>query len=156
MAKRQRVDSATAAVRIMGAATANILPPDHISVPSAAIPFWDAIMRGRARADWLAAPSLMNAAANLAWTQWQIDRCRRLIDGTDEDRDGLAVAQLASQLLKMQRLEMGYLRVLQQHGRGVDGEARDVAKRRAVGLAIEAGAPAEDEDLLARPIESMQ
>ena len=65
-------------------------------------------------------------------------------------------AQLASQLLKMQRLEMGYLRVLQQHGRAVGGEARDVAKRQVAAKAIEAGTLFAGDGLLARPIEGMQ
>lgn len=151
MARRQRVDSATAAVSIMVAgAKGAISPPEHISVPAGALPFWEAIIRARPREDWEAAPSLLNAAANLAWTQWQIDRVRRQIDGDEEIVEGQSVAQLGSLLLKMQRLEMGYLRVLQQHGRAVEGEARDVAKRRSAAKAIEASSPLDDE-LLARP-----
>jgi hypothetical protein len=148
--RRQRIDSATAAVRVMSAEMGRLEPPAHISVPQAARPFWDAIIRARTREEWLAAPSLMNAAANLAWTQWQIDRVRRQIDGETEMDDGITVAQLGSMLLKMQRLEMGYLRVLQQHGRATEGESRDVAKRRTATQAIVADNPLEDE-LLARP-----
>lgn len=153
MTKRQRIDSATAAVKVMADAAVTLNPPAHISVPSGARPFWDAIVRARPREDWEAAPALMNAAANLAWTQWQIDQCRRAIDG-DEIPEGLTVAQLASQLLKMQRLEMGYLRVLQQHGRAVGGEARDVAKRAAAASGmVAATAFLDDDDLIARPIQ---
>jgi hypothetical protein len=155
MTKRQRIDSATAAVRVMGGAVNELLPPPHISVPDGAMPFWKAIVHARPRDDWQAAPSLMNAAANLAWTQWQIDQCRRMIDGDVPLPEESSTAQLASQLLKMQRLEMGYLRMLQQHGRAVGGEARDVAKRQAIVQAIEAASPLED-DLLARPLEGMQ
>lgn len=149
MSRRQRIDSATAAVRVLADAVADLEPPAHISVPAGARPFWVAILRARPREDWQAAPSLMNAAANLAWTQWQIDQTRRMIDGDQPTPEGVAVAQLASQLLKMQRLEMGYLRMLQQHGRAVGGEARDVAKRQAATREIEAGL--DDDDLLARP-----
>ena len=151
MPRKQRIDSATAAVAVMqGAVSGELEPPAHISVPSGAKPFWTAIIRARTREEWQAAPSLMNAAANLAWTQWQIDRCRRMIDGEMEIEDGSSVAQLGSLLLKMQRLEMGYLRVLQQHGRAVEGEARDTAKRRAAANNIAANNPLADE-LLARP-----
>lgn len=151
MTRRQRVDSATAAVAIMAsAAKGELEPPAHISVPEGAMPFWRAIIRARPREDWEAAPSLLNAAANLAWTQWQIDRVRRQIDGDDDVPEGQTVAQLGSLLLKMQRLEMGYLRVLQQHGRAVEGEARDVARRRSMAKGIEAANPLDDE-LLARP-----
>ena len=148
MARRQRVDSATAAVKIMQGAQNPLQPPAHISVPKAAMPFWQAIIHARPREDWEGAPALINAAANLAWTQWQIDRVRRQIDGDLDLPDGLSIAQLASQLLKMQRLEMGYLRVLQQQGRAVNGEARDTAKRSA--KAQEIGSQLED-DLLATP-----
>lgn len=149
--RKQRIDSAPAAVKVMqGALQDELEPPEHISVPRGARPFWKAIIRARARDEWLAAPSLMNAAANLAWTQWQIDQMRRQIDGEAVIPDGLTAAQLGSLLLKMQRLEMGYLRVLQQHGRAVEGEARDVAKRRQATREIAADNPMED-DLLARP-----
>lgn len=151
MSRKQRIDSATAAVRVMqGATQGELEPPEHISVPDGARPFWKAIIRARTREEWLAAPSLMNAAANLAWTQWQIDRVRRQIDGEDEIAEGSTAAQLGSMLLKMQRLEMGYLRVLQQHGRATEGEARDVAKRRQASREIVADNPLDDE-LLARP-----
>jgi hypothetical protein len=45
---------------------------------------------------------------------------------------------------------MAYLRTLQQHGRGAEGEARDVAKRRSQSSGITADNPLDD-DLLARP-----
>lgn len=151
MNRRQRVDSATAAVRIMGGAVADELqPPSHISVPKGAMPFWRAIIRARPRDEWEAAPALINAAANLAWTQWQIDRMRRTMDGDMRPSEGVAMAQIGSSLLKMQRLEMGYLRVLQQHGRAVEGESRDVSKRRAAEREIVRDNPLGDE-LLARP-----
>lgn len=156
MARRQRIDSVTAAVEVMAGAGSDLAPPAHISVPNGAKPFWNAIIHARPREDWLGAPALMNAAANLAWTQWQIDRTRRMIDGDEPMPDGLAIAQLASQLLKMQRLEMGYLRVLQQHGRAVGGEARDVAKRAGVARSIKAAEPNSDDGLLARPVGVVQ
>lgn len=150
MSRKQRIDSATAAVRTMAGALADLQPPAHVSVPDGARPFWRAIIHARPREDWEAAPALINAAANLAWTQWQIDQMRRMLDGSIPISDGLAAAQLGTGLLKMQRLEMGYLRVLQQHGRAVDGEARDVAARRAAAKEIIRDNPLND-DLLARP-----
>lgn len=152
MSRRQRVDSATAAVRIMAAASKGDLPPPaHISVPKGAVPFWKAIIRARPREDWEAAPALINAAANLAWTQWQIDQMRRQIDGELDLPEGVAVLQVASGILKMQRLEMGYLRVLQQHGRAVEGEARDVADRRARATEYERNNPMDDDLIGRRP-----
>lgn len=156
MPKRQRIDSATAAVKVMADAAKTLQPPAHISVPTGARPFWDAIIRARPRDDWESAPSLINAAANLAWTQWQIDVYRRMIDGGVPIDDETTPAQLASQLLKMQRLEMGYLRTLQQHGRAVGGEARDAAKRQAMASSIGDESVYGDDDLLARSEGGMQ
>jgi uncharacterized protein YqcC (DUF446 family) len=149
--RKQRIDSSTAAVRVMASALTELEPPAHVSVPQGARPFWKAIIHARPREDWEAAPALINAAANLAWTQWQIDQMRRMIDGEVDLPEGTAILQIASGLLKMQRLEMGYLRVLQQHGRAVDGEARDVAARRAAAQEIAANNPLANDDLLARP-----
>jgi hypothetical protein len=44
---------------------------------------------------------------------------------------------------------MSYLRILQQHGRAVQGEARDLKKRRA--LAIQDRNLEMEDDLIARP-----
>lgn len=156
MSRRQRIDSATAAVDVMKSALQGELePPAHISVPKGARPFWFGIIRARPRSEWEAAPALMNAAANLAWTQWQIDQMRRMIGGEIAPPEGTAILQVASGLLKMQRLEMGYLRTLQQHGRAVGGEARDTAKRQTMAREIEAASPMGN-DLLARPPASIQ
>ncbi|HEY4547822.1 MAG TPA: hypothetical protein VIG90_15570 [Pedomonas sp.] len=151
MKRRQRIDSATAAVKVMaGAAKGELLPPEHNPLPEGALPFWRAIVRGRAREEWEETPALLSTAASLAWTQWQIAQARGYIDGSVPIPDGLRAAAILSQLNEMQRLEMSYLRTLQQHGRGAQGEARDASKRRAAAKAIEDNNPLGD-DLLARP-----
>jgi hypothetical protein len=146
MSRKQRIDSATAAVGIMASAGRDLLPPDHCPLPEAAMPFWDAITRGRTRDEWDATPALLVTASGLAWTQWQSVKIRREI----EDTDGPPDAQRVKRLDDLNRLEMAYLRTLQQHGRGAEGEARDVGKRRAQAAGIEANVP-EDDGLLARP-----
>lgn len=151
MKRRQRSDSAAAAVKVMaGAAKGELLPPEHNPLPEAAMPFWRAIARGRAREEWDETPALLSTAASLAWTQWQIAQARAYVDGTEPIPDGLRAAAILSRLVDLQRLEMAYLRTLQQHARGVQGEARDAVKRRAAAKAIEGDNPLED-DLLARP-----
>lgn len=158
--RRQRIDSATAAVKTMAGAVGELLPPDHNPLPEAAMPYWRAIVRGRARAEWDETPALLSTAASLAWTQWQVARWRGMIDGsipTDTD-DGqkFNLALAGARLSDMQRLEMAYLRTLQQHARGAQGESRDAVKRRGVAKAIEAASPFDGDDLLARPIEGIQ
>ncbi|WP_257540633.1 hypothetical protein [Sphingobium sp. CFD-1] len=146
MARKQRVDSATAAVSVMvGAAKAELLPPGHSPLPDAAMPFWRAIVRGRAREEWEATPALLATAANLAWTQWQIVKIREAVEG-DPVPDAKAVQRMSD----MQRLEMAYLRTLQQHGRGAQGEARDVKNRREQTAGVTKDNPLDD-DLIARP-----
>ena len=126
MTKRLRIDSAAASVAsFRDAGAADVLPPSHNPLPAAAMPFWHPIARGRAREEWDATPALLSTAASLAWTQWQIARLRGMFDGTAEIDEGLKEAALATRMLDMQRLEMAYLRTLQQHGRGAQGEKRD-------------------------------
>lgn len=146
MARKQRIDSATAAVKVMqGAVADELMPPEHANLNQAAMPFWRAIVRGRAREEWEGTPALMATAASLAWTQWQVSKLRAEIEA-----DPLPDAKAVQRVSDLQRLEMGYLRVLQQHGRAAQGEARDVTKRREVVAGIASDNPLDD-DLLARP-----
>ena len=145
MSRKQRIDSATAAVKVMqGAVAGELLPPEHSNLNEAALPFWRAIIRGRAREEWECTPALMATAASLAWTQWQVAKLRAKIEN-----DLLPDAKEVQRVSDLQRLEMGYLRVLQQHGRGAEGEKRDVKARRETSTNIEAGLV--DDDLIARP-----
>jgi hypothetical protein len=148
MSRKQRIDSATAAVAVMvDAAKGELQPPEHCPLPDAAMPFWRAITRGRARDEWEATPALLATASNLAWTQWQVVKIREAIQDNP-----LPDAKMVQRMSDLQRLEMAYLRTLQQHGRGAEGEARDVAKRRAASSGIAADSPlGGDDDLLARP-----
>lgn len=146
MSRKQRIDSATAAVGVMlDASKAELLPPDHAHLHKDALPFWRAIVRGRAREEWEGTPALMVTAASLAWTQWQVSKLRSEIEAS-----ALPDAKTVQRVSDMQRLEMGYLRVLQQHGRGAQGEARDVKSRREASAGIAADNPMDD-DLIARP-----
>lgn len=146
MARKQRIDSATAAVKVMqGAVAGELMPPEHANLNEDALPFWRAIIRGRAREEWEGTPALMATAASLAWTQWQVSQLRAMIES-----DPLPEAKAVQRVSDLQRLEMGYLRVLQQHGRAAQGEARDVSKRREVASGIASDNPLAS-DLLARP-----
>lgn len=146
MSRKQRIDSATAAVGVMQSALqGELLPPEHSALNEAALPFWRAIIRGRARDEWEGTPALMATAASLAWTQWQVSKLRGEIEN-----DPLPEAKAVQRVSDLQRLEMGYLRVLQQHGRGAQGEARDVKARREATAGIVSDNPLDD-DLLARP-----
>lgn len=144
--RKQRIDSATAAVKVMqGVVADELLPPDHAELNEAAMPFWRSIIHGRAREEWVSTPALLSTAASLAWTQWQVAKLRATIED-----DILPDAKAVQRVSDLQRLEMGYLRVLQQHGRAAQGEARDVQKRREQAAVIASDNPFDD-DLIARP-----
>lgn len=140
--RKQRIDSATAAVRVMASALDELQPPEHCPLPAEAMPFWDAITRGRTRDEWEATPALLATASSLAWTQWQIIKLREMVEAND-----LPDAKVVSRMTDMQRLEMAYLRTLQQHGRGAEGEARDVGKRRSAASGIAKDNPLADDML---------
>jgi hypothetical protein len=40
MSRKQRIDSSTAAVKVMASALTELLPPEHCPLPEAAMPFW--------------------------------------------------------------------------------------------------------------------
>jgi hypothetical protein len=143
--RKQRIDSSTAAVRVMATALTELLPPEHCPLPEVAMPFWRSIVRGRTRDEWDATPALLVTASSLAWTQWQSVRIRQ-----DIELAAKVDAKLVKRLDDLNRLEMAYLRTLQQHGRGAEGEARDVGRRRSQASGIVADNPLDDE-LLARP-----
>jgi hypothetical protein len=143
--RKQRIDSSTAAVAVMASALTELLPPEHCPLPEAAMPFWRAIVRGRTREEWDSTPALLVTASSLAWTQWQSVKIRGEIELAFE-----VDAKSVKRLDDLNRLEMAYLRTLQQHGRGAEGEARDVGKRRAQSSGIVSDSPLED-NLLASP-----
>lgn len=146
MARRQRIDSAPAAVAVMQDVLKDeLLPPVHSKLHKDALPFWRGIVSGRAREEWEATPALLVTAASLAWTQWQISRLRTAIE-----KKTVPDAKEVQRVSDLQRLEMGYLRVLQQHGRAAQGEARDVSTRREHSSGAVKDNPLED-DLIARP-----
>jgi len=151
MSRRQRIDSVAGTGASFRAALAGeVMPPDHSPLPAAAMPFWSAIARGRTREEWDATPALLSTAASLAWTQWQIATLRGMFDGSVEMDASMKEAALVTRLLDLNRLEMAYLRTLQQHARGTQGEARDVTKRREAAKQIQDGVTFDD-DLIPRP-----
>lgn len=68
--RNPRSDSAAAAVQAaQNAAQGPLTPPAHVPLPDGAVPFWDALVRNRARHRWNEAD--LATAALLAVTQWQ-------------------------------------------------------------------------------------
>ena len=77
--KRNRSDSAAAAVRAaQAAALGPIDPPAHVALREGDRPFWNAIVTARARDTWTAID--LTTAANLARTQADIERLQVDLD----------------------------------------------------------------------------
>jgi hypothetical protein len=158
MAKRQRIDSATAAVQVMAAAVREIVPPAHVKLDAQDLPFWSSVIAEFARSEWTA--HQLELAAMLARTMADLDREQRDLraeGSVSMSERGTPVVNPRKTVVQMHAgTILALRRSLSLHARAQKGEGRDVAKRRAAAQAIEGGNAFEDDDLLARPIEGMQ
>lgn len=152
MARRQRIDSATGAVQTMAAAARDLEPPKHLKLRRGDMPFWDAVIKERAKSEWT--DSDMAVAANLARAMADAER----IAGYPVDRAGnVKLSSLIETIElsdKLARRIVTLRRALGLDNRAKNGEQRDVNKRREHAMAIEGGhnPMADDGDgLLARP-----
>src|SRR3546814_13581424 len=50
--RKQRIDSATAAVKVMQGATREIAPPAHVRMSEEDWPFWHSVIAAFARSEW--------------------------------------------------------------------------------------------------------
>ena len=79
VAKRNRSDSISAAVRASQAsALGPLAPPEHISLREGDLPFWNAIVTARTRDTWTDID--LTAAATLARTQADIEKLQARLD----------------------------------------------------------------------------
>lgn len=152
MARKQRVDSITAKVAIMTKAALDLQPPAHVRMDDEDHPYWASVLAEFARSEWT--NHQLELAAMLARTMADMEREQYLLrqegsvmateKGTPVVNPRKAIVQMhAGTILSMRKS-------LSLHARAQQGEARDVAKRRAQAKETEAGNPLDD-DLLARP-----
>lgn len=150
--RRQRIDSATAAVGVMMAATKAVEPPSNVPLEDCDLPFFASVIAEFARSEWSA--HQLELAAMLARTMADLSHEQRALrdegsvvkteKGTPVVNPRKAVVQMhAGTILSMRRS-------LSLHARAQGGEARDVGKRRGMAKEIENGNPLDD-DLIARP-----
>lgn len=152
MARRTRIDTAAGAVATMAAATRDLSPPAHVKFRTADWPFWDAIMKERAKSEWTDADLIV--AANLARAMADAERIAEMTTGRNGAvKINTLVASIAASD-KLARRIVTLRRALQIDSRAKNGEQRDVDKRRAHAMDTESGSNplADDGDgLLARP-----
>lgn len=153
MPRRQRVDSIKAQQVIVAKVSRIIDPPAHLPLQAGDVPFWESVLGEFARTEWTA--HQLELAAMLARTMADVERNQMLIRSEGEvvmTERGQPVPNPRLAALRMQMTNvLAYRRSLGVHARGKDGEARDVAKRRAQTKAIEAEVTAAVDDFIARP-----
>jgi hypothetical protein len=151
MARKQRIDSNTAAVEVMAKATKAINPPSNVPLTADEMPFFASVIAEFARSEWT--EHQLEIAAMLARDMASYSReqeAMRHESGVVHNERKVLVANPRIQATRMYQTSiMGWRRTLSIHGRS-KGEARDVAKRRDIAKGIEADNPLDD-DLLARP-----
>jgi hypothetical protein len=150
--RKQRIDSATAAVEVMVKAARDIQPPAHAPLEDDALPFWDDIISARAKSEWSGHD--LACASDLANAMAMLVEQRRILR-----KDGVTTVGPKGALMAHPRVSVVHglhaqIKAARQslniHGRAA-GEARDVGARRAQTKEIEAGSPLAGDDLLARP-----
>jgi len=150
MARKQRIDSSAAAVRVMQGATRQIQPPAHVPLDDCDWPFFENVIEEFARSEWT--EHQIELAAMLARTMANLEEQQRLLRsegfvsaserGTPVANPRVAVTKgLTGDILSMRRS-------LSLHARAQKGEARDVAKRQDQAKSVETDL---GDDLLARP-----
>lgn len=151
MARKQRVDSTTAAVRIMQGVTRQMTPPSHVPLDDCDWPFWESVVAEFARAEWT--EHQLEIAAMLARTMANLEREQRNLrtEGFTVKSDrGTPVQNPLAVICKGLVADiLGLRRSLALHARAKAGDNRDAAKQRDAGKAIEADF---GDELLARPV----
>lgn len=148
--RKQRIDSADAAVRIMQGAQRQIAPPGHVPLEDADWPFWHNVVAEFARAEW--SEHQLELAAMLTRTMAMLEQEQRTLrqegfiavreNGTSvENPRARAVKSLTGDILSLRRS-------LALHARARSGDSRNDGARREAAKGLEGQL---DDDLLARP-----
>lgn len=152
MSRRQRIDSAEAAVAVMAAAAKDLSPPKHLKLRRGDAPFWGSVIAEKPRSEWSDAD--LAVAANLARAMADAEK----LAAFSVDRGGNVKVTVLIQTIdlsdKLARRIVTLRRALGLDNRAKHGEQRDVNKRREHAREIEDGhnpLAEDDDDLLARP-----
>jgi hypothetical protein len=156
LARRQRIDSKTAAVETMGRALQPVEPPSNVPLDDCDLPFFASVIAEFARSEWTAhqlelAALLARTMSDMARNQMELREEGEVVvteRGTPVVNPRKSVVQMhAGTILSIRRS-------LSLHARAKGGEQRDVGKRRLIVKEIESDNPLEEDDdgLLARPV----
>jgi hypothetical protein len=148
-ARKQRIDSASAAVKVMAGAARELSPPSHVRMGDEDWPFWHSVIAEFARSEWTEhqlelAAMLSRSMADLEREQFDLRKEGSVMTtekGTPVVNPRKAVVQmLAGAILSMRR-------GLSLHARAQHGEAEKIGPRRAAAKAIEGDNPLDDDML---------
>ena len=125
--RQTRSDSEAAAVQAAHNAAQGVPePPAHVTLPEAARPFWDALMRNRPRHKWNDAD--LAIAATLARAQADVERLQRELDQEGDLVGDLFVGKLNPKhklLETLIRRSASLARLLDVHPEATEGRAHE-------------------------------
>lgn len=155
MPRKPRSDSAQAAVEAMlNAAKDDLQPPMHVNLRTSDWPFWEGIIRSRARDEW--SDNDLVVAAQLARAQADIEREQEKLDEegsvVPNPRGTLVANPRVAVLQQLAGRQMAIMRSLRMAGAAQGGDARDLINKRRLesdSRRVKQGVEQEDEDLLA-------
>jgi hypothetical protein len=140
-------------VHAMQSALVDITPPLHVTLRKKDMPFWQAIVRARARDTWTDID--LTHAANLARTQADIEQVQRDLDLEGftlvNDRGTTVQNPKFSILETLSRRAVLLSKSLQVHAHATVGESREQAVRNKSESEARRVIQSEDDDLIARP-----
>ena len=140
--RRRRSDSSTAAVAAaQAAALGPIDPPAHVALREGDLPFWNAVVKARARDTWN--DTDLTTAANLARTQADIENLQAKLDAEGYVVDD-KINPKAKLVETLSRRAVALSRVLHVHAEATQGRSRDAGNA----LANERQAEADHDDLI--------
>lgn len=153
--RKRRSDSITVQGEMYRSAGEVIEPPAHVSLRPGDRPFWDSIVRARARDTWNEAD--LEQAANLARCKADIERIQAEIHiegDVLENAKGTQIVNPKHALLEtLSRRAVALSRTLHVHAEATQGRSRDTGQRtQAQKSAEESRRQAESSSLIAPPI----
>jgi hypothetical protein len=159
MSKRQPINTVAGATAVAGAIGRSINPPSHVPLDGDDLLFWDEIIAEKPVSEWTEHD--LAIAAHLAQAMTDLVKARQSLRATggavvkkEKEGDGDPVLRNNpwSQAIRDESARIVSLRTtLQIHGRGKNGEKRDVDRRRSLASDIESGiVEARKSDLMTR------
>jgi len=134
MTKRTRADSASSAVKAMfDAAKPLPEPPAHVVMTDAAIPYWNDVIRARARDEWTELDLVIGAQLANCMAVFAEQEAELRIEGTiiKNDRGTLVMNPRTTVLERLASREMALMRTLRMGGK-VAGDPRDELGKRSI------------------------